>query len=69
MEEVSGLIINNGLVPGSQEAIGGGQGEIIGGGHGGIIGTGQGGIIGEGQGGIIKQKGCGPYGCGHYRRK
>lgn len=42
---------------------------MIGVGHGGIIGTGQGGIIGEGQGGIIKQKGCGPYGCGHYRRK
>nr|XP_034336139.1 glycine-rich cell wall structural protein [Crassostrea gigas] len=70
---IGGRIIgrgHEGIIGGGQGGIiGGGQGEIIGGGHVGIIGTGQGGIIGEGQGGIIKQKGCGPYGCGHYRRK
>lgn len=70
---IGGRIIERGhggiIGEGQGGIIGGGQGEIIGGGHGGIIGTGQGGIIGEGQGGIIKQKGCGPYGCGHYRRK
>eukprot|EP00105_Crassostrea_gigas_P043419 XP_019927567.1 PREDICTED: glycine-rich cell wall structural protein-like [Crassostrea gigas] len=70
---IGGRIIgrgHGGIIGGGQGGIiGGGQGEIIGGGHGGIIGTGQGGIIGEGQGGIIKQKGCGPYECGHYRRK
>lgn len=70
---IGGRIIGRGhggiIGEGQGGIIGGGQGEIIGGGHGGIIGTGQGGIIGEGQGGIIKQKRCGPYGCGHYRRK